>query len=142
MELMTALLGVSLRWVHIMSVVVLLGGLIYARFVVYPALNRPDSSGALAAIADRFVPWIWLALAGLVVSGLINFMMKSSYPHGYHMWFGIKMLLVLHIVAVFFQLARVRNDAEKRARWMKGVIFSGLVVVAISGYLRCISIHV
>lgn len=142
MELMTALLGVSMRWLHIMSVIVLLGGLIYARFVVYPAVKGPDSSGVLAAIANRFVPWIWIALACVVGSGLYNFLTKSSYPPGYHMWFGIKMLLVLHIVAVFFLLARVKDDAAKRARWMKGVVFSGLVVVAISGYLRWISLHV
>ncbi len=105
-------------------------------------LKRPDSSGALAAIAERFVPWIWLALAGVVASGLYNFLTKVSYPRGYHMWFGIKMLLVLHIVAIFFLLVRVKDDSEKRARWMKGVVFSGLAVVAISSYLRWISTHV
>jgi hypothetical protein len=138
MEPMSVFLGILMRWIHIASVTVLLGAVIYARFVVYPAL-KDDSIHA--RIAQHFSPWILMSLAGIVGSGLYNFLTKSSFPAGYHMWFGIKMLLALHVVAVAFLLARATGDAAKRARWMRGVAASGLAIIAISAYLRWISTH-
>ena len=34
----SAVLGVCMRWIHIVSVVTLIGGFIYARFVLAPAI--------------------------------------------------------------------------------------------------------
>ena len=139
MEPTSVFLGILMRWVHIASVTVLLGAVIYARFVVYPALKDEQIQ---VRIAQRFSPWILMSVAGLLGSGLYNFLTKTSFPAGYHMWFGIKMLLALHIVAVAFLLARATGDAAKRARWMRGVAASGLAIIAISAYLRWISTHV
>jgi uncharacterized membrane protein len=139
---METALGVLMRWIHITSIVIAVGGLIFARFALHPSLARlPEAQrqSVVDGIASRFSPWIWAALAGAVVSGLYNFLTKPSYPPGYHMWFGIKALLALHIIAVLILLARPRGSYEKRARWMSGVIASGLAVFAISAYLRWIS---
>lgn len=116
---MDAILGVSLRSIHIASVVVLVGGVVFALI-----------SGASIA---RFKPWIYAAVLGLVGSGLYNFFNKPAYPAGYHMWFGIKMLLALH---VFFAAILLRD--EKR-RAMKGIAISAAIIVVISAYLRWIS---
>ena len=45
-----AVLGVCMRWIHIASVVTLIGGFIYARFVLAPALASllPPSANSLA----------------------------------------------------------------------------------------------
>jgi putative copper export protein len=134
------MLGLLMRWIHIASVTILLGGVVYARYVVYPVLSGQKS--LLAAMAERWSGWIYASLAGILVSGIYNYLTKTSYPHGYHMWIGIKFLLVLHILAVMFLMARVKDDAEKRARWMKGVVFSGAVILLISAYLRWLSTHV
>ena len=43
---LSAVLGVCVRWIHIASVVTLIGGFIYVRFVLAPALaSLPASEG-------------------------------------------------------------------------------------------------
>ena len=61
---------------------------------------------------------------------------KPALPPGYHMWFGIKMLLVLHIFVVGFLLTTPSGDDAKLRRWMGGIVYSGLAVILISSWLR------
>jgi len=136
MEPVAAFLGIFMRWVHIASAVALLGGVWHARFVVYPAGADTE------AVWRRFAPWLTSAVAGLLGSGLYNLLTKPEYPRGYHFWFGVKILLALHVFAVAFLLARAPAPASKRGRWMTGVAVSGALILAISAYLRWISIHV
>lgn len=136
MEPVAAFLGILMRWVHIASAVALLGGVWHARFAVYPAGADNET------VWRRFAPWLISAVAGLLGSGLYNLVTKPEFPPGYHVWFGVKVLLALHVFAVAFLLARVSASASKRARWMSGVAVSGAVILAISAYLRWISIHV
>ena len=125
---LAAVLGVLMRFLHIGSVVVLIGGLYYAR-------------GAGAAISPWFRPQIYGALATLIVSGTYNLLTKPSYPPHYHMWFGIKMLLALHIFAVALLLANRSSDAAKHRRWITGILYSGAVVIGISAWLRWITLR-
>lgn len=137
-------LGVLMRWLHIAGVVLLLGGVTYARWVLAPALGSlsPDLRRSVTARAAVQARGMMLgAVIAILGSGLYNFLTKGTYPPGYHMAFGIKMLLVLHIFAVAFLLAKPGADEDKRHRWMSGVIFSGGVVLVISAYLRWISLH-
>lgn len=129
---LAAVLGELMRWLHISSVVVLLGGVFYARLAYV---------GGGSALSPRFRPVIWVALVTLIGSGFYNFLTKSSYPPHYHMWFGIKMLLALHIIAALLLLTREGATDAKRLRSMTGIIISGAVVVAISAWLRWISLH-
>jgi len=118
---MDAVVPVSMRWLHIASVVVLIGGVFYARVV----------AGDMAA---TFRPAAYWAIGGILVSGLYNFLNKSSIPPHYHMWLGIKVLLALHVFAVTI-LYR-----GKKLRSLTGIVISGACIVAISGYLRWISL--
>jgi uncharacterized membrane protein len=134
-----AVLAVVMRWVHIISVITLLGGMIYARYVLAPALSGlpdPAKGDLLARTAAAFRSVILLTILTILVSGLYNLITKANVPHGYHMWFGVKMLLVLHIFAVSFLLARSSVSEEKRNRLMTGVVMSGIVVTALSAWLR------
>jgi hypothetical protein len=117
---MDAVLPIAMRWLHLVSVVVLLGGVFYARVVV----------GDMAA---NFKPVAYGAIGGILVSGLYNFLSKSTYPPHYHMWFGIKVLLALHVFSV---VAVYRG----KRRLLTGVIITGAAILGISGYLRWISL--
>ena len=139
-------LGVLMRWTHISSVVVAIGGIIYARLVVTPAMEAlaPERQSAMAQrLAERFRPWIYAAIAGLVISGLYNLLSHPGRSPRYHIWFGIKMLLVLHVFAVAHLLVKPAvtgpQAAAHRARRMSGILMSGLIIVLISAYLRWIS---
>jgi len=115
---MDAALPIAMRWLHIVSVVILLGGVFYARF----------TAGALDA---RFKPVAYAAIGGILGSGLYNFLNKAVYPPHYHMWFGIKMLLALHVFAIIL----VYQPERAKPRLLTGVVISGAIIVALSAVL-------
>ena len=138
-----AVLGVCVRWIHIASVVTLIGGFIYARFVLAPALaSLPTAERELVGskAVTAFRPWMFTALILALGSGMYNYATKASYPPTYHMWMGIKLLLVLHIVvsAILYSL-RPSNQAKSN-RTALSIAISGLIVIAIAGYLRHLSL--
>lgn len=118
---MDAILPVSMRWLHLVSVIVLIGGVFYARF----------AAGEMTA---RFKPLAYIAIGAILVSGLYNFLSKSSYPPHYQMWFGIKVLLALDVFAAVILYRQGKERSLTRAAIWGGVI------VAIAGYLRWISL--
>jgi uncharacterized membrane protein len=139
-----AVLGVCTRWIHIASVVTLIGGFIYARFVLAPALATfPPSEGeAVGAAAVRsFRALLYTVLVTVIGSGIYNFAAKASFPPGYQIWFGIKMLLVLHIAASAILYSVRESGQAKRNRTALSIAISGLAVVAISAYLRYLSLR-
>ena len=117
---MDATLAIGVRWVHIASVIVLLGGMFYARVVV----------GDLAA---GFKPIGYWAIGGILASGIYNFLSKNSVPPNYQLWLGIKVLLALHVFA-----ATILYRGKKRS--LTGVVVSGGLILIISEYLRWISL--
>ena len=113
-------LASALRWVHLVSVIVLLGGVFYARAVV----------GDLAA---GFRPVAYWAIGGILASGIYNFWSKSTTSVNYRVWLIIKVLLALHVFA-----AVILYRGKKRS--LTGIVISGAIIVAISGYLRWMSL--
>lgn len=133
-----AVLGVTMRWVHITSVVTLIGSFIYARYVVAPVIVLTPGIGA--AMAKRYRGLLYLVMFTALGSGLYNYLSKPAYPPHYHMWIGIKFLFVLHIFAVGILYPMPGANEARRSRWLTGMIASGLIVIAISAWLRWISI--
>jgi FtsH-binding integral membrane protein len=137
-------LGIAMRWVHIASVVTLLGGFIFARFALAPALAslpENDRNRLSSKVAQSFRGLLYTVIAAILVSGLYNYLSKATRPPGYDMWIGIKFLLVLHVFAVSLLYAFQNTDEAKRSRRALGIAISGLVIVLISGYLRWISLN-
>ncbi len=116
---MDAVLSVSMRWLHFASIAILLGGVFYARF-------------AVGDLANGFKPMAYAAIGGILISGTFNLLSKQVIPPHYHMWFGIKILLVLHIFAATILY-------RGKARALTGIVISGAIVIAISAWLRWIS---
>ena len=100
---------------------VLLGGVFYARFV----------AGELDA---RFKPWAYAAIGAILISGTYNLLSKASLPPHYHVWFGIKVLLALHVFAATLLYRGKRNS-------LTGIVIAGALIVALSAYLRWISLR-
>jgi surface polysaccharide O-acyltransferase-like enzyme len=116
-----------MRWVHITSVIVLVGSAYYVR--------RTRS-----AFSPAFRTTIYWGVAAAVVSGLYNFLTKASYPPHYHMWFGIKVLLALHVMAALVLAAGRETPTPKLERSLRILLISATVVILISNYLRWISL--
>jgi uncharacterized membrane protein len=137
-------LAVFMRFLHISSVVALIGGFIYARLAVWPALasfGAAESPALIEAMASRFRGMLYTLLATTLISGLYNYLSKSAYPPHYHMVIGIKFLFVLHIFAMSVLYTLPQADPAKRKRWLSGMAISGLIVIAISADLRWISLN-
>jgi hypothetical protein len=126
--ILTMLLGLLMRWIHVMTVALLIGGVFYARL-------------AGSRVAPEFLSKIYWLAGALFVSGLYNFLTKSSYPPHYHVWFGIKFLLALHVLSMLILLARPGIEDLKRRRWMSSILYSGTAVIAISSVLRWLTLH-
>jgi uncharacterized membrane protein len=139
---MTDVLSVFLRWLHISSIATLIGGMIFGRLVMSRAadgLPADRREGFLDAAAVLFRPLMFACLGGVLISGLYNIYINlyagaKPMPPLYHMLLGIKLLLAMHVFAVAILVARPRNP--RRARMMAGAAISGLIVIAISAYLR------
>ena len=133
---MPDILTIIMRWIHISSMATLVGGIIYARLVMTPAVAKlssdsGDELGNQAAAGYR--PLVIAAMIGLVISGLYKLLSTPGHTARYQMLFGIKMLLVLHVFAV--ALLVVKPDNPRRARMMTGMLISGLVIILISAWL-------
>jgi hypothetical protein len=74
------------------------------------------------------------AICGLVVSGIYNLLTNTGHSITYHMLLGVKLMLALHVFAVGILITQAENP--RRARMMTGVVISGLLILAISAYLR------
>lgn len=145
-EIMDANVGVlalCMRWLHIASVVTLIGGFIFARFAVAPALaSLPEGERKTtdARVVAGFRPLLYVVLGTVLVSGLYNYLSKTNPPPRYHMILGIKLLFVLHIFAVSILYTLPTATPAKRSRWLTGMIVSGLIIIALADYLRFIPI--
>src|SRR5438477_10961817 len=139
---MTDALNVLMRWLHITSVAVLVGGIFYARFVIVPAVSTlpaQDRDTLGAAIAARYRSLLYLAMLFLTGTGVYNMVMNLGRGPVYQALLGIKLLLVLHVFAVAFLIVKPKNP--RRTRMMTGVVISGLTIIALSAVLRQLHLH-
>ena len=131
------------RWTHIVSGMIVLGGMLFAALALLPALKgSPTAQSTSDAIAARFRPWFLLGVLGLLVSGFYNYyrhVVAKDVPSMYHMIFGMKFLLALHVFAVGY--LALGHNKPKRARLIGGVVISGLVVVVLSNWMRVLSLE-
>lgn len=139
MDANVAVLPLIMRWLHIASVVTLIGGFIFARFAVAPALaSLPEGErkNTDARVAASFRPVLYTALGAVLVSGLYNYLSQTHLPPLYHMILGIKLLFVLHIFAVSILYSLPTANPDKRKRWLTGMIVSGIIIIGLAGYLH------
>jgi len=134
---MADVLFVLMRWIHFVSMATLVGGILYARLVMTSSAGAlaPDAREAFGErTAAAYRPLVIAAMLGLILSGTYNLLTNPGHTPRYHMIFGIKILLVLHVFAVALLITQPKNP--KRARMMTGTLVSGLLILAISAYLR------
>lgn len=138
-----AVLAICIRWIHISSVVALIGGFLFARVALAPVLRGLPAAerrtAGTRAVAS-FRPVIYTVLVTILGSGIYNYVAGLPHRAVYQAWFGLKLLFVLHIFAVAILYAKRDVDESKRERWTAGIVVSGLIVIGISAYLRWISI--
>ena len=137
------ILGIAMLWLHIGSAITLLGGFVFARFALAPAIDSlPEGERRSfdSSVASRFRGLAYTVIGTALISGIYNYLTKSAFPPGYHMWIGIKFLLVLHIFAAAILYSLPDVAPATRSRRATGILISGALLVLISAYLRWISV--
>ena len=139
-------LHVLMRFIHISSVILFLGGVVYSRQIFFPTLTalRPGEGLVFAKAAQlRYRGTLFTLLGLIVVSGLYNLLAGPKHQYAWQMWFGIKMLLVLHVLAtaILWSTAAYKDEGglTKAKRRLVSLGISGLLIVLISAYLRSLT---
>ena len=130
-------LSILVLAIHVLCAVALIGGALAWRFAAIPGIQVLDAATRAKvenAIAAAWKPVVWSAIAGALVTGVYNFLHRPVKTEKFHMLFGIKMLLVLHIFAVM--LLASKPDNARRSRQLTGIVISGVVVVILSVAFR------
>ena len=93
-------------WLHVVGIVVWLGGVVYQAHVLLPAARRGDAA-TFAEAARRQRPIAWMALSLVVLTGFYNVTRLGPLEHVMESGAGLilagKFILVLIVVAVAAQ---------------------------------------
>jgi hypothetical protein len=130
-------LGFFMLALHIVCAVTLVGGAILWRFAAIPGIQLLESDTRVKvdnAIAAAWRRKVVLSILGLLISGIYNLMNRAVPTQRFHILFGIKMLLALHVFAVALGVTRPNNP--RRARRLTGIAISGVVILIISAAFR------
>lgn len=130
-------LSVFMLALHVLCAVTLVGGALAWRFGAIPGIQTLESGTRAKvdnAIAAAWRPVVISAIVGLLVTGGYNLMQRAVQTPKFHMLFGIKMLLALHVFAVSF--LATRPDNARRSRQLTGIAISGVAIVIISAAFR------
>jgi uncharacterized membrane protein len=131
--------GISL-WLHLSSVVLLIGGAIGCRLslrAAATAMSQESLNKFGDAAAARFRGIVLLTIVLLVATGIYNYVHTGVHSVRYHILLGIKLLLVLHIFAA--TLASTRPANPRRVRQLTGAALSGLAAILIAVYMSQIA---
>ena len=143
------LFSVLMRFLHIGSVAGLVGGAVYARAAALPALETlPETAHAAATqtAQTKFRGLLFAFLLLVVISGLYNGFGPGAPHHTtqWQIWFGIKMLFVLHFLSTGVLWVTAPYDAGqpgKTKRRLQNLVVSGFIIILIGDYLRYLTLH-
>lgn len=142
------------HWLHLVSVVLWVGGVAFQIFISAPVLKPDDpSQDYLTRISDRFRQMVGPLLLLLVITGGINLGFRrsgyESVPPGYISALGVKVFLVSAVASMYiFGVIRTRatEEAEKKTKeekppfpdytFTKLTLIIGLIIIFLASMLR------
>ncbi len=142
-----------LQWLHVGSVVLLIGGFFFFRVVLIPIANRSPAPDTLISSAlRRFSGIVWPTLLTVLISGLYNVITffrtaRASAAESVDVDYSLYILVLavkFFIVFLIYTLAIVLTFPypvfavfQKRpAPWLNIVIILGLIIIFLSAFLR------
>ena len=135
-----------LRWIHILSAIILVGGTFYQRFALLPALASIQSSPkdeVAEACRGPWAKWVMATSGLLLLSGLVNAVgiIKQYELRGvYHGLVAVKLVVALAIFWISAMLAGRSSSAqkfrEKITLWLTVNVVLSVSIVCLGGYMR------
>lgn len=88
---------------HIIGVIIWVGGMFFAHMLLRPALNdsleAPQRLSLLLRVFDGFFPWVWVAVIAIVASGF--WMLFMFYEDNIGLWLGFMTVVGILMSAIF-----------------------------------------
>lgn len=140
-------LPLIMRWAHVVSAIIVVGGLFFTRFAVMPALrsslSAEDQGKFHEALMNKWKPLLALCMLLFLASGFYNYLFVTRFDHMeqplYHALFGIKVLLALTLFVLAFVVSSTMEWSEKLREnplmWTLVVVVM-FAVVLIAGFMR------
>jgi len=133
-----------MQWVHIGSVIVALGGVIFVRLFLIPALKVLDRGQVpilLGKISSRFNTILWTCIGLILISGVYNIASTNPPFSGWYTWIlSVKILLALTLFTISLTLTLpipAFSDLQRnRPKWLMVNIILGAIIILLSAYLR------
>lgn len=129
----TPALGILIS-LHALAAVIWVGGLFFAYVALRPAAARLAPAprlGLWVAVFHRFFPWVWSAVAVLVVTGLLQVVATFGTfryaPLYVQLMSELGGLMVLQFAYVYFLPWRQLQHAVAEQRWENGVASLGRI---------------
>ena len=140
----TAIL-VLIRWMHILPVIIMLGGSYFFRFVLLPTGNSALDPGLFKSFKVQVIrKWrmmIMLCMALILISGFLYYFMVGRAEHDgealYHALFGIKFILAMVVFTLISMVYGSKQRLGAKGPMVGAITIAlGIVVVLIAGYMR------
>ncbi|MBT3041522.1 MAG: CopD family protein [Candidatus Thiodiazotropha sp. (ex Codakia orbicularis)] len=110
---------------HIIGVIIWVGGMFFAHMILRPALNdsleAPQRLSLLLRVFDGFFPWVWVAVIAILASGF--WMLFMFYEDNIGLWLGFMTVVGILMSAIFvfiyaipykqIRVARKEDDKPK-----------------------------
>ncbi len=120
-------MGIALS-LHVLAVVVWVGGLFFAYMVLRPEaasqLEPPARLALWSGVFRRFFPWVFVCIGLILITG---FWMMMSYYGGFavagihvHLMLGLGIVMMLIFFHVFFAPFKRLKQAVAIADWAEG----------------------
>ena len=135
------------RWLHVSTAIVLVGGIVFIRFVLNPNAEQlpPNEHDRLRELVTA--SWRKFVRAGILLfllTGFYNYIAVAAPKHHgdglYHALMGIKIILAFGVFflaeALVGRSAAFARLREQRKMWLMALIVVAFVIVAISSVLR------
>jgi uncharacterized membrane protein len=120
-------------FLHVLSVVVWVGGMFFAYMALRPVaavvLEPPQRLTLWAGVFDKFFPWVWAAVVLILLTGLHMLMVLGGLaaPHYTLTMFGLGVVMMLIFGHVFFAPYKKLKRAVTGQDWKAGGAALGLI---------------
>ncbi len=128
------------KWLHLISIIGVLGTAMCLRFVVVPTLREGDSEAGerLYRMAGRFSGILW---GIILLTGLFNtYRVSAEVNKAYHMALGGKIALALIMLGLYAVLSHPSPQfaaiQQNRAKWLSAILVLGVLIVGLSAHLN------
>ena len=134
------------RWTHIGTVIVVLGGSIFMRFILMPAaaeLPDEEHTAFRERLMSRWKKVVHLGILLFIISGFYNFFRAIPSHRGDKLWNALVGTKILLAFVVFFLASALVGHSkafqfmrDNSKKWLLITILLAAVIAGISGYAK------